>query len=71
MPLSPSIITSRTSLAVGPTSAMRLEPRRSTFWRTRSAPVRVLPNPRPASTSQVRQSPSGASCFGRAQNSQT
>ena len=44
--------------------------------RTHSAPQRVLPKPRPASTSQVVQSPpapdsGGASCLGRAQKRQS
>ena len=33
-----------------------------TAAKTHSAPARVLPNPRPASSTQVRQSPSGGSC---------
>src|SRR6185437_3346471 len=39
--------------------------------RTNSAPVRVLPNPRPASNSHTRQSPGGGSCSSRAQKSQS
>ena len=35
------------------------------------APDLVLPKPRPALMIQVAQSPSGASCFGRAQNRQS
>src|SRR5579864_90176 len=34
--------------------------------RTSSAPVRVLPKPRPASSSQMRQSPGGGNCSGLA-----
>src|SRR5260370_16962989 len=34
--------------------------------RTNSAPVRVLPNPRPAISSQTRQSPDGGICASRA-----
>src|SRR5207248_9303254 len=36
-----------------------------TWSRTHSAPLRVLPKPRPASSSQVRQSPFGACWLGR------
>src|SRR5258706_9054213 len=42
----------------------------STCARTYSAPVRVLPKPRPASSSQTRQSPGGGICpLWRGQNS--
>jgi hypothetical protein len=70
MPLSPSTMTSRTSAAVGPTSAIRFLPL-AISWRTHSAPVRVLPKPRPASRSHVRQSPRGASWRGLAQKDQS
>src|SRR6516165_10681925 len=70
-PLSPSTMTSRASAAVAATSATRRWP----WWLTRSwtysAPVRVLPKPRPASSSQVRHSPGGGSCSGRAQYCQS
>src|ERR1017187_1382091 len=65
----PCTITSRTSAAVGPirfTIGNSLVQRR-----TCSAPMRVFPNPRPARMSQLTQSPGGASCAGRAQNSQS
>ena len=71
MPLSPSTITLRASAAVGATSAMRRAVAPSTRARTSSAPVRVLPKPRPASSSQTRQSPAGGSWLGRAQNGQS
>src|SRR5207248_563920 len=61
MPLSPSTMMSRASSKVGPTSAMRRAPC-LTRALTNSAPVRVLPKPRPASNSQTRQSPSGGRC---------
>ncbi len=75
-------MTSRASAAVSATSATRRAwPRASgvipqTWARTHSAPQRVLPKPRPASTSQVVQSPpgpevAGANCLGRAQNRQS
>src|SRR5262249_38386517 len=38
----------------------------SAQWRTSSAAERVLPAARPPSNSQVRQSPSGGRCAGRA-----
>ena len=60
MPLSPSTMTSRASAAVGATSATRRAVRAVTRARISSAPVRVLPNPRPASSSHTRQSPSAA-----------
>ena len=61
-PLAPSTMTARASAAVGPTSAMRRALPASTCARTYSAPVRVLPKPRPASSSQTRQSPDGGFC---------
>src|SRR3546814_2175122 len=39
--------------------------------RTHSAPVRVLPKPRPARISQTRQPPGGGNCLVRAQNRQS
>src|ERR1700730_5926883 len=59
-PLSPSTMTSRASAAVGATSAIRRRRWWMTWSRIHSAPLRVLPKPRPASSSQVRQSPFGA-----------
>ena len=50
-PLAPPSMTSRTACRVGPTSAMRRAPAR-TLSSTHSAPARVLPEPRPPSTSQ-------------------
>ena len=71
MPLSPSTMTSRVSAAVGASNAI-LPQRPCSIWlRTHSAPVRVLPNPRPAKSIQMRQSPAGSSCSGRAQNVQS
>ena len=64
-PDSPSIMTSRTSAAVAPTRAICFAVPLFTCSRTNSAPVRVLPNPRPARISHVRQLPSGVDCFGR------
>ena len=74
MPEGPSTMTSRTSPAVRPTSAMRRFDGRSrapTCSSTHSAPHRVLPKPRPAQTNQISQaspfaSALGASCLGRA-----
>jgi hypothetical protein len=66
MPLSPSIIVSRTSAAVAPTIARRPYCPDSTSTRMSSVALRVLPKPRPASSSQTRQPHSGASCAGRA-----
>ena len=43
----------------------------ATMARTHSAPVRLLPQPRPARMSQVRQSPGGGSWSGRAQIDQS
>src|SRR5207247_6967060 len=47
-------------------SAIRAAPP-FTRSRTHSAPVRVLPKPRPASSSHTAQDPTGASWFARAQ----
>src|SRR3546814_19327876 len=69
-PLAPLIITSRASAAVSATRAIRQPGFFSAISRIHSEPIRVLPNPRPARTSQVVQSPSGASWSSRAQNGQ-
>src|SRR5882724_11857823 len=70
-PDSPSTMKSRASLAVGATNAMRPTEPDSRRAFDHSAPVRVFPNPRPARISQVsHQSPAGASCSGRATQSQ-
>lgn len=69
MPLSPSIIMSLASSAV---AAIRLT--KGYFLAcslTHSAPVRVLPQPRPASISHVRHSHCGANCSGLPQSSQS
>lgn len=71
MPDSPSTITSRTSAAVGATKAIRRLRPDSTSALTHSTPVLVLPKPRPASNSQVRQSVAGGIWFGRAQKNQS
>src|SRR5215467_468671 len=60
MPLSPSIMTSRTSAAVGPINAPRPIAARARSL-DHSAPARVLPAPRPAMNNQVSQSPIGGS----------
>jgi hypothetical protein len=62
MPLSPSTITARASPRVAPISAIRKPGSASASSRTHSAPARVLPKPRPAMISQVRQLPAGACC---------
>ena len=64
-------MTSRASAAVGATRAMRRTLLDSAWARTHSAPVRVLPQPRPARTSQTSQSPSGGTWEGRAQVGQS
>src|SRR5215467_6187940 len=66
MPLCPSTKTSRASAAVAATSAIRRACPEAACWHTHSAKVRVLPKPRPASSSQTCQSPGGGSWFGRA-----
>src|SRR5215469_15333802 len=66
MPLCPSTKTSRASAAVAATRAIRLACPEPACWHTHSAKVRVLPKPRPASSSQTCQSPGGGSWFGRA-----
>jgi len=70
-PLSPSTITARASASEAETSAMRASGFASAIIRTHSAPERVLPKPRPAMIIQMRQSPGGGSCWGRAVNGQT
>ena len=70
MPLSPSIITLRTSASDAPTSAILACGSLRADSRTHSAPARVLPKPRPAQTSHVCQSPAGGSCSGRAHSGQ-
>src|SRR6516162_8040445 len=60
MPDAPSTITLRASAAVGPTRAIRRRPA-LTSARTHSAPLRVLPKPRPAISSHIRQDPAGGS----------
>ena len=64
MPLSPSIITRRTSSIVPPTSASRAPGVARATALIHSAPARVLPNPRPARINQIRQSPGGESIDG-------
>jgi hypothetical protein len=70
IPLSPSTITSRRSSDVGATKLTREYPCRFQI-RTVSAPVRVLPYPRPARISQTAHSPRGSVWFGRAQEGQS
>lgn len=65
-PAGPSISTSRTSAAVRATMAPGPIPS-AACARAHSTIVRVLPNPRPASSSQVAQSPAGGSWLARAQ----
>ena len=65
IPAAPSTITERASWAVAPTRAMRRAPL-GHLRKHHSAPLRVLPKPRPASSSHMRQSPGGANCSGRA-----
>jgi len=60
-----SIIISRTSAAVAATKAIGLKPSFAHLI-VSSAPVRVLPPPRPLSNSHIYQSQSGGNCFGRA-----
>ena len=73
IPDSPSTRTSRTSAAVRATKAKRRCPSFVILAcsRTHSAAVRVLPNPRPASSNQIFQSPSGVRCSGRPQKVQS
>src|ERR1700730_12530217 len=67
MPDSPSTITSRASAAVGATNAKRRRPALTSDL-IHSAPHRVLPKPRPASSIHTRHDPAGGSWLGRAQN---
>jgi hypothetical protein len=67
MPDGPSTMTSRTSAAVSPTTAMRRARPDSASARMNSAAARVLPAPRPAWMNHTRQGPAGGSCIGRAQ----
>jgi len=60
-------MTSRASAGVLERSIPRPPGRASAPCLNHSAPVLVLPQPLPARTSQAVQSPSGASCFSRAQ----
>ena len=71
MPEGPVTITSRTSAAVLPTKAMCLAFPELTRSRIYSAPVLVLPYPRPARISHIRQSVSGMRWSGRAQKFQS
>jgi hypothetical protein len=74
MPLSPSTMTERTSARLAPISAMRAAPSLRATSLIHSAPARVLPKPRPAQISQVRQislaRSCGGNCSSRAQPSQ-
>lgn len=73
-PETPSTMTSRTSAIVSPTRAMgetgSAPSRPSACALTHSAPVRVLPAPRPPRTSHTVHSPGGASWSGRAKKGQ-
>jgi hypothetical protein len=55
MPLTPSTITRRASSMVAPNKAIRTPGRLRASLSIHSAPALVLPKPRPASISQVRQ----------------
>src|SRR5215469_2592730 len=59
-------MTSRASAAVGATSATLSAAPANTRLNTNSAPVRVLPQPRPARISQIAQGSGGANWFGLA-----
>ena len=61
-PDSPSIMMSRMSSDVGPAMMSRLPCPDSTRSRTHSAPVLVLPNPRPARMSHSTHAQAGGSC---------
>jgi hypothetical protein len=61
IPLSPSTMIAATSSRLPPTSAIRAPGFARARASTHSAPVRVLPKPRPARISQLRHSPGGAS----------
>ena len=69
-PLAPRTITAIASVIVSPTSAIGPIPSVARR-RTHSAPARVLPAPRPPSSSQVTQSPGGGNCSARAQSGQS
>ena len=62
-PLSPSTITLMQSRAVRPTRAMRRHPKTSTAYLTASAPVRVLPQDRPAQMIHTVQGMLMSSCW--------
>src|SRR5690348_10363514 len=66
MPLCPSTRTSRASAAVAATRAIRPACPDAACWHTHSAKARVLPKPRPASSSQTCQSPRGGNWLERA-----
>ena len=70
MPESPWIIMSRTSCGVLATRAILRDAPDSTRARTHSAPVRVLPKPRPARSSQMRQGSSDGIWLSLAQRGQ-
>ena len=70
MPESPCIMMSLTSCGVLATRAILEESPDSTRARTHSAPVLVLPKPRPASSSQICHGSSGSICPGLAQSGQ-
>jgi len=61
IPLSPSTMTDLASFREEDTRAMRASELFSAIMRTHSAPALVLPKPRPARMSQLRQSPIGGS----------
>lgn len=63
-------MTSSKSFCVSATNAIERAPF-LTRSRIHCAPASVLPKPRPARASHVRQSPSGANWFGRAQKRQS
>src|SRR5690554_1115775 len=70
MPLSPRTMMEIASVTVMPTSAIGPMPWAARL-RTHSAPARVLPAPRPPSSSQVVQSPSGGRCLSSAHRFQS
>ena len=65
-PETPSNMVPRTSLCVGATTAIWASGLQAPNHQASSAAVLVLPNPRPASTNHVRQSPGGVICVGLA-----
>ena len=71
MPLSPSTMTSRAEPASIDTNAPRDSGSIRACLMTHSAPALDLPNPRPAMSIQIVQSPMGASWLGRAHVSQS